>query len=563
MENAPATTANPANSNTARPSTPLAAMQNNVTRQPVVRQILFLLAIAASIAVGGWVLMWSQSPSYQVLFSNMAPQESTEVVDVLQQMNVDYKLDPASGALMVPAGDVQKLRIRLAAEGLPRSSAQGMEMLNEDQGFGTSQFIERARYQRALEEELSRSITELNNVRSARVHLAIPKQSVFVRDRKDPTASVVVNLYAGRQLEQGQVAAITHMVASSVPNMTNSDVTVVDQRGNLLTQPERETGIAMSDSQLEYTQKVEQLYIDRIENILSPIVGRDGVQAQVVADIDFTMTEQTQESYNPDMTALRSEQIREEARVGSNGAMGVPGALSNQPPGGGVAPEEAVETDEEGNPVPTPRPESSTKSATRNFELDRTISHTRAAPGQIRKLSVAVLVDERRTANGAGNVESTPLSEAEMTRINALVSDAIGFNQARGDSLNIVNAPFVAPEAMEPLPEKPIWEQAWVWTVAKQIGGALVVLFLIFGVIRPAFRDMSKVPAQQRADSNNDSMTPQQALSNNSGVSSDEIAKLAKGSDQMEEQLTNVRSLVQQDPALVAQVVKNWTAGDA
>lgn len=561
MENAPATTPNPANSNTASPYTPLAAMQNNLTRQPVVKQILFLLAIAASIAVGGWVLMWSQTPSYQVLFSNMAPQESTEVVDVLQQMNVDYKLDPATGALMVPAGDVQSLRLRLATEGLPRSSAQGMDMLNQDQGFGTSQFIERARYQRALEEELSRSIAELNNVRSARVHLAIPKQSVFVRDRKDPTASVVVNLYAGRQLEKGQVAAITHMVASSVPNMTNPDVTVVDQRGNLLTQPERETGIAMSDSQLEYTQKVEQLYIDRIENILSPIVGRDGVQAQVVADIDFTMTEQTQESYNPDMTALRSEQIREEARVGSNGAIGVPGALSNQPPGGGVAPEEAVETDEEGNPVPSPRPESSTKSATRNFELDRTISHTRAAPGQIRKLSVAVLVDERRTADGDGNAQSTPLSEAEMTRINALVSDAIGFNQARGDSLNIVNAPFVAPQAMEPLPEKPIWEQAWVWNLAKQIGGALVVLFLIFGVIRPAFRDMSKVPPQARSEG--DGMTPQQALSSDSGVSSEEIAKLTKGSDQMEEQLTNVRSLVQQDPALVAQVVKNWTAGDA
>jgi flagellar M-ring protein FliF len=561
MENAPATTTNQARMNSSLPTTPLGAMQNNVTRQPVVKQMLFLLAIAASIAVGGWVLMWSQTPSYQVLFSNMAPQESSEVVEVLQQMNVDYKLDPASGALMVPAGDVQRLRISLAAEGLPRSSSQGMEMLNQDQGFGTSQFIERARYQRALEEELSRSISELNNVRTARVHLAIPKQSVFVRDRKDPTASVVVNLFAGRTLEKGQVAAITHMVASSVPDMTNADVTIVDQRGNLLTQPERETGIAMSDSQLEYTQKVEQLYISRIENILSPIVGMSGVRAQVVADIDFTMTEHTQESFNPDMTALRSEQLREEARVGSLGATGVPGALSNQPPGGGVAPEEA--TDEEGNPVPATRPESSSKSSTRNFELDRTISHTRAAPGEVRKLSVAVLVDERRSVNEEGVVTSTPLTESEMTRINALVSEAIGFNQARGDSLNIVNAPFMAPETMEPLPAKPIWEQAWVWTVAKQVAGALVVLFLIFGVIRPAFRDMSKVPAQTQAAASADGMTPQQALASGAGVSSEEIAKLAKGSNQMEEQLTNVRSLVQQDPALVAQVVKNWTAGDA
>lgn len=562
MENAPATTANQANINAPRPTTALAAMQNNVTRQPVVKQILFLLAIAASIAVGGWVLMWSQTPSYQVLFSNMAPKESSEVVEVLQQMNVDYKLDPATGALMVPAGDVQSLRMKLAAEGLPHSTAIGMEMLNQDQGFGTSQFIERARYQRALEEELSRSITELNTVRSARVHLAIPKQSVFVRDRKSPTASVVVNLFSGRTMEKGQVAAITHMVASSVPNMTNSDVTIVDQRGNLLTQPERETGVAMSDSQLEYTQKVEQLYISRIEDILAPIVGMNGVRAQVAADVDFTMTEQTQESYNPDLTALRSEQVREEARTGSVGVGGVPGALSNQPPGGGVAPEQ-TSSDEEGASSTTATPKSSSKSATRNYELDRTISHTRAAPGEIRKLSVAVLVDERRSVDAEGNVVSAPLSEAEMTRINALVMDAIGFNKARGDSLNIVNAPFVAPEALEPLPEKPIWEQAWVWTVAKQVGGALVVLFLIFGVIRPAFRDMSKVPAQARRDGGDDGMTAQQALSSSGGVSSEEIAKLAKGSDQMEEQLTNVRSLVQQDPALVAQVVKNWTAGDA
>ncbi len=563
MENVPATTANQANMNAPRPTTPLAMMQNNVSRQPIVKQILFLVAIAASIAVGGYVLMWSQSPSYQVLFANMAPQESSQVVDVLQQMNVNYKLDPATGALMVPAGDVQSLRMKLAAEGLPRSTSQGMEMLNEEQGFGTSQFIERARYQRAMEEELSRSIAELNNVRSARVHLAIPKQSVFVRNRKDPTASVVVNLFSGRALERGQVAAITHMVASSVPNMTNSHVTVVDQRGNLLTQPEREAGMAMSDSQLEYTQKVEQIYISRIEDILAPIVGMNGVRAQVVAEVDFTMTEQTHESYNPDMAAIRSEQVQEERRVGGAGPVGIPGALSNQPPGGGVAPEQITEADEGGTLAPAPSPTNSSKSATRNFELDRTISHTRVAPGNVRKLSVAVLVDERRSTDAEGNVVSTPMTEAELTRINALVMDAIGFSKARGDSLNIVNAPFMAPEALEPLPEKPIWEQAWVWTVAKQVAGALVVLFLILGVIRPAFRDMAKVPANT-GNQGAGGMTAQQAMPNNSaGVSGEDIAKLTKGSDQMEEQMTNVRSLVQQDPALVAQVVKNWTAGEA
>lgn len=560
MENAPATT-NPANSAMPMPTSSLGVIQGNVSRQPVMKQIVFLLAIAASIALGGYVLMWSQSPSYQVLFSGMQAKESAEVVAVLQQSNIDYKLDPSTGALLVPASKVQGLRMKLAAEGLPRSSSQGMEILNEDQGFGTSQFVERARYQRAMEEELSRSIAELNNVRSARVHIATPKQSVFVRDRKPPTASVVINLYAGRMIERSQVAAITHMVASSVPNMSSTDVTVVDQKGNLLTKPERDNGVAMSDSQFEYTQKLEQLYIRRIEDILSPIVGLDGVRAQVVAEVDFTVTEQTHESYNPDLAAVRSEQLQEESRVGVSGPIGVPGALTNQPPGGGIAPE--VATGEDGGVSRTTVPGTSSKNTTRNFELDRTISHTRVAPGSVRKLSVAVLVDERNSIDADGNVTSTPLTESEMTRINALVMDAIGFSKARGDSLNVVNAPFMAPPSLEDLPEQPIWEQAWVWDVAKQVLGGLLVLFLVFGVIRPAFKDLNKIPVTEgqaaTMAAGQQGMTPEQALSSGS----ENMAKLTTGAEDMESQLTNIRSLVQQDPALVAQVVKNWTASDA
>lgn len=559
MENVPATT-NPAGT-MPLPTTPLGAMQANVSRQPIMKQVMFLVAIAASIAIGGYVLMWSQSPNYQVLFSGMQAKESSEVVAILQQSNIDYKLDPTTGALLVPASEVQALRLRLAAEGLPRSSTQGMEMLDGDQGFGTSQFVERARYQRAMEEELSRSISQLNNVQSARVHLATPKQSVFVRDRKAPTASVIVNLYAGRNLEPGQVTAIMHMVASSVPNMSNADVTVVDQRGRLLSKNERDLGVAMSDTQQEYTQKLEQRYIRRIEDILSPIVGMDGVRAQVVAEVDFTVTEQTQESYNPDLAAVRSEQIQEEKRVGAGGAFGVPGALTNQPPGGGVAPETAVNA--EGQSSSTV-PGSSSKNSTRNFELDRTISHTRVAPGSVRKLSVAVLIDERHSLDAEGNVIATALSEAEMTRINALVMDAIGFNQARGDSLNVVNAPFIVPASAEALPELPIWEQVWVWDIAKQALGGLLVLFLIFGVIRPAFKDLNTIPVadNMRDGVNAQGMTPEQALAATASTG-DDIAKIATGSSDMEEQLNNVRSLVQQDPALVAQVVKNWSASDA
>ena len=563
MENVPAT-----KTNTFAANSPLAVMQNNISRQPVTKQIMFLLAIAASIAVGGYVFMWSQTPSYQVLFSGMEAQESSEVANVLQQMKIDYKLDPTSGALLVPASEVQGLRLRLAAEGLPRSSAQGMEILSQEQGFGTSQFIEQARYQRAMEQELARSVAELQNVRSARVHLAIPKQSVFVRERKPPTASVVLNMYAGRTLERGHIAAITHMVAASVPNMKSSDVTVVDQRGNLLSQPERNSSMALSDTQLEFTQKLEQLYISRIEDILTPIVGMNGVRAQVVADVDFTVTEQTQESYNPDLAALRSEQLAEEERVGGLGPMGVPGALTNQPPGGGVAPEQAVQENvgEDDEVVTnTVTPGSSTKRSTRNFELDRTISHSRLAPGSIRKLSVAVLVDEPATTDAEGNMVSTPLNDAQMARINTLVMDAIGFNMARGDSLNVVSAPFVTPVEAEPLPSIPLWEQPWFWEVGKQVLGALVVLFLIFGLIRPAFRDLNKSPDKQLANQtgeNAEGMSAEQVLAASS-KNGEDIAKLTTGSERVEQHLTNIRSLVQQDPALVAQVVKNWAASDA
>lgn len=568
MENVPATTTPvQAMPMAASPTTPLGVMQSNVSRQPIMKQLAFLFAIAASIALGGYVFMWSQTPNYQVLFPDMQAKESSEVIAILQQSNIDYRLEPATGVLLVPASQVQGLRLRLASEGYPRSSGQGMAMLNNEQGFGTSQFIERARYQKALEEELARSISQLQNVRSARVHLATPKQSVFVRDRKPSTASVVVNLYAGRNLEQGQVAAISHMVASSVPNMNSEHVSIVDQRGRLLTRKNADSSVAMSDSQFQYSQKLERLYINRIEDILTPIVGMGGVRAQVVADIDFTMTEQTHESYNPDMAALRSEQVQEEQRVGVSGPLGVPGALTNQPPGGGVAPEvvEQPAVGEDGQVVTrTEQPGSSSKRSTRNFELDRTISHTRVAPGSVRKLSVAVLVDERRSVDAEGNVVSTPLSEAEMTRINALIKDAIGFNTARGDTLNVVNAPFVAPPEAEPLPEAPIWQQAWVLDLAKQGLGALLVLYLVFGVIRPAFKDLNKVP------SNNDPNSPEATAALAEGAeaaagaeggvqSDDEIAKLTTGNEGLEGELDNVRALVQQDPALVAQVVKNWT----
>ena len=533
-----------------KPPTALEVMQANVARQPIKKQIAFLFSIAASVAIGGYILMWSYTPSYQVLFGELQGKETTEIVDVLQQLGVDYRLDPTSGSIMVQTDDVQKVKLKLAAEGLPRSTARGMDILNQEQGFGTSQFIEQARYKRALEEELSRSITEIYTVKTARVHLAIPKQSVFVRERKSPSASVVVNLYAGRQLEPGQVAAVTHMIASSVPNMMTKDVTIVDQKGNLLTKPDRDPGLMLSDTQLQYTQKLEQQYIQRIEDILAPIVGGTGVRAQVVAEVDFTVTEQTSESYNPDAAAVRSEQLQEENRVGGLQAIGVPGALTNQPPLIGQTPDTLQAGG--GQTQKTETPSSSSKQSTRNYEVDRTISHTRLAPGTVKKLSVAVLVDEKRQP---GETASTPLTEAEMKRINALIMDAIGFDAARGDSLNVVNAPFIN-VGEDPLPELPIWKEAWFWDLVKQGLGGAVLLFLIFGVIKPAFKDLNTIPVDPEQE-----RLRLLELEEKEKEEEEEQIKLTMATEKVESQLDNIRSLVQQDPALVAQVIKNWTAG--
>ena len=534
-----------------KPPTALEIMQANVARQPIKKQIAFLFSIAASVAIGGYILMWSYTPSYQVLFGELQGKETTEIVDVLQQLGVDYRLDPTSGSIMVQTDDVQKVKLKLAAEGLPRSTARGMDILNQEQGFGTSQFIEQARYKRALEEELSRSITEIYTVKTARVHLAIPKQSVFVRERKSPSASVVVNLYAGRQLEPGQVAAVTHMIASSVPNMMTKDVTIVDQKGNLLTKPDRDPGLMLSDTQLQYTQKLEQQYIQRIEDILAPIVGGTGVRAQVVAEVDFTVTEQTSESYNPDAAAVRSEQLQEENRVGGLQAIGVPGALTNQPPLIGQTPD-TLQAGEGQTTQKTETPSSSSKQSTRNYEVDRTISHTRLAPGTVKKLSVAVLVDEKRQP---GETASTPLTEAEMKRINALIMDAIGFDAARGDSLNVVNAPFIN-VGEDPLPELPIWKEAWFWDLVKQGLGGAVLLFLIFGVIKPAFKDLNTIPVDPEQE-----RLRLLELEEKEKEEEEEQIKLTMATEKVESQLDNIRSLVQQDPALVAQVIKNWTAG--
>ncbi len=535
------------------------AQFENLARLPVVRQLGLMFGLAASVALGVAVVLWSQEPTYSVLFGGLGQKESAELVEALQQQKVQYKLDQTTGAIMVPSAKVHELRLQLAQQGLPNGTPTGIEVLQQKQEFGTSQFIQTARYQHALEVELARSVQTLSSVESARVHLALPKQSAFIRKRQKASASVLVNLYPGRILEKGQVAAVSHMVASSIPDLEPAEVTVVDQNGNLLSSRERPSEVAASDEHFDFTRKLEESYIRRIEDILTPLVGMDGMRAQVTAKVDFTQTERTSESYNPDLPALRSEQIFEETNR-NRGVEGVPGALSNQPPAAGNAPEEADGEGEEGA-----TPSRSVRRSTNNYELDRTISHTRLATGQVERLSVAVVIDDRMTVDEEGQLVPQARPPEEMERITALVRQAVGYDAARGDTVNVINASFTAPRAVEPLPEPPLWQQTWALDLAKQIAGGLLAFILVLMVVRPILKGLAMPRTEEgssSAGSGGETGQLQQDQLSLSGPSAQTIGQLPKPGDGYEDNLTIAQEMARQDPKHVAQVVRTWVATD-
>jgi flagellar M-ring protein FliF len=552
---------------------PAATLKDN----PIFRQLAVMIGIAASVALGVAVVLWSQAPTMAPLYGNLAEKDAAEVLAVLQKNGVEYRVDEATGSILVPAGKVKELRMQLAAAGLPNSTGMGFELLQKDIGFGTSRVVERARYLQAMQGELARTIATIGAVQSARVHLAIPKQSVFVRDRKKPSAAVTVKLLAGRTLDPGQVQAIVHLVASSVPELEPGRVTVIDHRGKLLSGDRTDDDIERSSSHFEYTRKVEEHLRQRIEDLLMPIVGKDRVRAQVTADIDFSVTEQTQERYNPDQPALRSEQINEQQR--SSGApQGIPGALSNQPPAAGTAPETAQGQDG------TTKLVDSSRQATRNYELDRVVSHTRQAPATLRRLSVAVVVDDVVTVSADGKVTRRERTPEEIERITQLVREAIGFDARRGDSVKVINSPFLAPEPIEDLPEPPIWEQAWFLDLVKQVGALLLVLLLVFGVLRPTLKRLTSPPestelALAAAGVEGATAEPEGAVvsgplgPDGQPLEGQEEGGLALGKDgepiklpgggEYENIMEAARKLVEEDPKRVAQLVKIWIAEDA
>ena len=523
----------------------------------IARQLLLMGGLAASIALGVIIVMWSQQPNYVMLYGGLSNQDSMAVTGALDQSSIPYKIAPGTGTILVPGDRVHEARMNLAGQGLPKETASGFELLDKDQGFGVSQFMENARYQRALEGELSKTIGSMSNVQSARVHLAVPKQSEFVRDRKEPSASVMLTVYGGRPVQDEQVAAIVHLVASSVSNLSPDKITVVDQTGKLLTSQQSSDSLRLTATQFDYRRKVEDHYTKRIEEILSPILGPNGVRAQVSADMDFNQTEQTQESYNPDLPAVRSEQTYEDHTSSSSSASGIPGALTNQPPG---VQSGANQQGQNGSGNTSPGKDT-VRRVTRNYELDKTISHTSFQTGLIRKLSIAVVVDDHQTVNDDGSIERKPLTEDELARITSVVKEAVGFNAERGDSVNVTNASFAQPPTLEAPPETPFYQKPWVWDVAKQVAAGIGVLLLVFGVLRPLLRSLvekAPSPGAMVVGQGGGELTASGGMMMNGQQMQGQLP----GPTNYEQQLGAIKGMASQDPKRVAQVVKNWVSTD-
>jgi flagellar M-ring protein FliF len=530
----------------------------------ILRQAGLMVALAASVAIGFAVVLWTIGDDYRPLYAGLDRLDSSEVIEVLEMNNIQFKVDTRSGTLLVAADEIHNARMKLSALGLPGDASHGFEMLDKEQPLGTSQFMETARYRRSLEGELARTITSMNTVRSARIHLAIPKASVFVRDAREPRASVFLELYPGRTIKADQVRAIANLVASSITELRLSNVTIVDQKGNLLSTGDENPKIAKAMQELEYATQIEDSITSRVRSILDPIIGAQRYRAEVAADVDFNEVEQAEEMFNPDLPAMRSEQTLDEQRSGT-GIGGIPGALTNQPPADGAAPEQAVAKNGEAAPAP---PSNSRSQATRNFELDRTVSYTKRQVGQVRRLTVAVVVDDRQVTNPETGVTSFETwSENELERLAILVRNAVGFSAARGDSVNIINTPFLNTNEDILSTEVPIWQEPWLISLVKPFAGVLIVLIIFLGLLRPILKTLASTGSQAKEDEEAKQLAALEA----SGLGSfdelsDETVTLHGGEslalpgpeESYEHMLNSIKGLVAEDPGRVSQVIKRW-----
>jgi flagellar M-ring protein FliF len=540
-----------------------------------------LLMIALAVAAGLYVFFWSQKPQYSPLYTGLDPKATAEATDLLRAAQIPFKLDQATGAISVPEQNLHDARLKLAGSGVAGNGRLGFELMERDPGFGVSQFVENARYQHALETELVRTIATLRPVRDARVHLAIPKPSAFTRQREAASASVVLELRSGALLERNQVDAIVHLVSSSIPDLAPERVTVVDQNGRMLSSNGADSASALSAAQFEQVRRQETSYNQRIRELLEPLTGPGRVNAEVTVDMDFSVTEEARELFNGEPPKLRSEQVSENSSS-TEGPQGIPGATSNTPPGAVAAagaPAAAVAPAVAGNaPAATAAanaaqagPSETSRSATRNFELDRTLQHTRQPAGRIRRVTAAVLVDHVPRAGTDGKNALQAMGPDEVKRVEELVRQAVGFDAARGDVVSVVNAPFVR-EDVDAIEPAKWWEDPRLRDALRLLLGAAVVLALLFGVLRPALRQLAGPAGKSKARADAEAQTAEVSLvEDDMPALADDVARIgsarqqtiALASDAYEDRLRNAREAVKTDSKRVAQVVREWVGNEA
>jgi flagellar M-ring protein FliF len=564
---------------TAATDTPLDRVRHALEQLSNQQKILLMVAVAAVIAILVATSTWLKQADYRVLFSNISERDGGAIIAVLDQMNVQYKFNESGSAILIPGDRVHEVRLRLATQGLPKGGNVGFELL-ENQKFGVSQFAEQINYQRGLEGELSRTIQSIGAVQMARVHLAIPKPTVFVREELKPSASVLLNLYTGRMLDSVQIAGIQNLVAASVPNLSPQSVTLIDQTGAMISQlKDRLTEAGLDPRQLRYIGEIEGAAIKRVDDILSRILGPGNFRVQVAADIDFSQSEQTAETYRPNTTppdiSIRSQQTSETASTMPS-VQGVPGAISNQPPVPATAPLTQPAVPGAGAPLvaantpPVPgqinaagvqaqisnvgQPINTRKDSTLNYEVDRTIRHTKQSFGVIRRLTAAVAVNHRKDAKGVAK----PLTEPELRQINDLVKEAIGFSQERGDSVSVANAPFTEIDKVET--DIPPWKDPEMLTLSKDIFKyvliALILAFLVFKIILPLVRKTVPPPPSQSAS---DGISAADEETEEEEAEADRVPSMA---ELLEQKIAHARAIAQQDPNAVANIIKDWTGSN-
>ncbi len=530
-------------------------------------KVPLIVAGAAAIAIVVAMVLWAKQPDYRTLFSNLSDQDGGAIVTQLTQMNVPYRFSDNGGALEVPADKVHELRLRLAQQGLPKGGAVGFELLDQEK-FGISQFSEQVNYQRALEGELARTIETLGPLKSARVHLAMPKPTLFVREQKAPSASVTVNLQPGRALDEGQISAVVHLVSSAVAGLPPGNVTLVDQMGRLLTKSNT-SARDLNDAQLKYATDVENRVQSRIEAILGPIVGTSNVHAQVTAQIDFADKEQTEEQYRPNGDAaqavMRSRQVNENLQVGGPNPGGVPGALSNQPAPANTAPITTPAQNQQNGQqgaqqqqtttAANSAPRTSSRNETTNYEVDRTIRHTKMNTGDVQRLSVAVVVNYKTLPDG----KPLPLTAEQMKQIEDLTREAMGYSEKRGDTLNVVNSPFSAVD--DTSGELPFWQKQAFMDLLIEIGRWLLVLIVAWLLWRKAVRPQLVRRAEEAKALKEQSLLREETHEAvEVRLSKDEQMQQRRANQRMGAEVMSqrIREMSDNDPRVVALVIRQW-----